>query len=377
MEKVLLKKKGLTEVNKYNVVVLRSFDNEFESKYTDLLYQADIKHKVNLNSIWLKTYIKSYIANNELFIICVNKGSKLIGCLPMFMDAVRATRFWNHRTLKIIGNGPTDFFDIVSLKNTENIVAQCIIKFLLTNNEWDKFELTQISRNSHYLKLLEENLSNNRNLNYTIDFPNGYYFVNTSKKSWYDYEREFKEKNKDLAKSERRLIKDNIRLEIKTHRFEIYSKLLDNLNLYEERRRSLGQINTYETQERNAFLNNLISKWEKSDRVELNQLLDSEGNIWAFQLDWIDNKIRYHWNHAYNESFKRYSPGKYLLKEIMKSSFSNADIDECNFMRGLSDYKSKLVDEKEMFSRIMVDNPKSIRLKATKMVSNFFKILRK
>src|SRR5690606_2370192 len=176
------------------------------------------------------------------------------------------------------------------------------------------------------------NLSNNRNLNYTIDFPNGYYFVNTSKKSWYDYEREFKEKNKDLAKSERRLIKDNIRLEIKTHRFEIYSKLLDNLNLYEERRRSLGQINTYETQERNAFLNNLISKWEKSDRVELNQLLDSEGNIWAFQLDWIDNKIRYHWNHAYNESFKRYSPGKYLLKEIMKSSFSNADIDECNFM---------------------------------------------
>lgn len=359
-----------------NTIVLDSFTETFESEYGALLADADIKHKVNLDFKWLNSYVHSYIPNNELFIIVVYEGSRMIGCLPLFKASVRATRFWNYRILKIIGNGPTDFFSIISLNNKEEVVISEITECLIKNHGWDKLELTEVPENHPGFTLFKDKLLS-RNLKCLIDYPNGYYFINTSNRPWGDYKNEFDNKNKDLAKAERRLIKDNINLQIKTYKKDIYPRLIESINLYEERRKSLGQTNTYETHERNVFLKSVISEREKYGGVELNQLMDTDENVWAFQLDWIDDRIRYHWNHAYNELYKRYSPGKYLLKEIMKSSFADEQIDECNYMRGLSDYKSKLVDEKGMFGRLILENPKSIRLKSTRLISKFFRIIRR
>lgn len=354
---------------------LNVLTDEFLNQYDDLLQATAIKHKVHLRGVWLKNYVRYYLSKKALSIFAVYQGNVLIGCLPMYVEEVRATRFWNYNVLRIIGNGPTDFFDILAKKGSEKIVVEQVFDFLQRNNFWDRFELTEIPETSPFYSLLTQSL-NIKKINYKVDFPNGFYFIDTKKESWEDYNIKFNQNNKDLQKSERRIVADNITLSIQKFHSGVYKKLVENIDLYAIRRASLKQKNTYETQEKNKFLEAVITEKEKNNSVELTQLVDVDGVVWAFQLDWIDNKIRYHWNHAYNESFKRYSPGKLILKEIMKESFVNPDILECNYMRGLSDYKSKLVDQKTMYFRIIMDNPKSIKLKLTNSISSVLKRLK-
>jgi CelD/BcsL family acetyltransferase involved in cellulose biosynthesis len=358
-----------------STIKLNTLTDTFYTQYNELLDSTISAHKINLREIWLRNYIKYYIKDKELSVIAVFQDDTLIGCLPMYVEKVKATRFWDYKVLKIIGCGPTDFFDILAEAGREVEVLVHIFQFLQKNKFWDKFELTEMSISSIIYELLPAILDN-IGIAFKMDYPNGFHYINTKKGTWADYEIIFNQNNKDLQKSERRIKADEINLKILKHHVDIYSKLIHNIDLYAARRASLNQKNTYDTQERNLFLESIIGEKEKTNEVELTQLVDDQGVVWAFQLDWIDNKIRYHWNHAYNEDFKRYSPGKLLLKEIMRQSFENPKIRECNYMRGLSDYKNKLVDQKTMYFRIVFENPKSIKLKFTKRISALLKKLK-
>jgi hypothetical protein len=358
-----------------STIKLNTLTDTFYTQYNELLDNTISTHKINLREIWLRNYIKYYIKDKKLSVIAVFQDDTLIGCLPMYVEEVKATRFWNYRVLKIIGSGPTDFFDILAETGHEELVLDSILEFLKENRFWDKFELTEIPVNSK-LYLLLPKLLDQKNIIHKKDYPNGFHFIDTKITNWTNYEVIFNQNNKDLQKSERRMKTDEISLDIVKHRSDVYSKLIENIDLYAARRATLNQKNTYETQERNLFLESIIAEKEKINGVELTQLVDGSGVVWAFQLDWIDNKIRYHWNHAYNEDYKRYSPGKFLLKEIMKQSFEDSEILECNYMRGLSDYKSKLVNQKIMFFRIVFENPRSIKIKITKLISIVLKRLK-
>src|SRR5690606_10982667 len=113
----------------------------------------------------------------DLFIIAVYQDNILIGCLPMYIEETRATRFWNYKVLKIIGNGPTDFFDIIVKEGFEKIVNEKIVNYLSRDKSWDKFELTELPEDSVSFPLLIDELKR-KELNHRIDYPNGYYFIN-------------------------------------------------------------------------------------------------------------------------------------------------------------------------------------------------------
>ncbi|OBX23253.1 MULTISPECIES: GNAT family N-acetyltransferase [Bizionia] len=342
----------------------------------DYLVTMEVEHIVQLNSNWLRAYIDNYLKKSQLKILCVYADNKLVGCLPMQLEKSRATRFWSYHILEILGNGPTDFFDIPLRKGLEKDILLLMIKYLKKKYFWDRIVLKNISETSKVITPLIQAL-NEHGLAFDLSRPNGFYWVDTNSQNWETYEREeFLKNNSDLNKAERRLKNDGIELYIEIFYTDIYLRLIDNINLYATRRDSLGQVNTYMTAERKGFLEQLITLYEKKNEVELTLLMDSSQTVWAFQLDWVFNSIRYHWNHAYNEDFKRYSPGKVLLKELMIRSFNDLNIKSCNHMRGLSDYKSKLVNRNNMFIQIEINNPKSFRLKATKLVSKGFKILR-
>lgn len=354
----------------------KRFPEEFEKKYTELLNLTHTKYKINLELLWLLSYKQNYIPANEAYILIAFEKEEPVGFLPLYIDRIRGTRFWQHRVLRILGSGPTDFFDVIAERGKELSIVQAMISYVMDDTSWEKFELTEIPASSISFQNLQKFLPE-KNIDFSLDFPNGYFFVDTKSRSWEEYEIEFNKKNKDLAKSERRITNDGFKLSVQTFKEDIYRHLIQSIELYEARRKSLGQKNTYETEERNRFLERVIGEKEKTGAVELNKLVDETGEVWAFQLDWLSDGVRYHWNHAYNEDFKRYSPGKVLLKEIMKRSFEDPNIKECNYMRGLSSYKSKLVDQKEMLGRIIIENPRSLRLKATKLAGKVLSIIRR
>ncbi|MDT0295762.1 GNAT family N-acetyltransferase [Mesonia ostreae] len=342
----------------------------------DQLVNKTCGFTVHLNSIWLTNYIKYYFEETQsTWILAAYNQDELVGCLPLQAEEKRATRFYNFTELRILGFGPTDFFDIpVAEENRQEILSH-LVAFLKNDSTWDKLMMTELPETSPNLKCLIEALRKEK-LEFELDEPNGFVYTAT-KGDWEDFlTTEFDPKNKDLAKSERRVAKKGYELKFSSYRENVYPELLKNIDLYAQRRESLGQFNKYETDNLKKFLQNIIEAYEAKKMVELT-VLEADGETWAFQLDWICNKTRYHWNHAYNEDYKRYSPGKLILKEVMRSSFYDPNIDYCNHMRGLSSYKDKFTDEKQMLIRIRIENSFSKKVKLTRLISKTLKAVKK
>lgn len=350
-------------------------NQEFWQSFDELVDKT-CEFTVHLNSIWLSNYIKYYFEPGQsTWILAAYDQDELVGCLPLQATEKRATRYYDFTELQILGFGPTDFFDIpVAEENREEILSH-LVGFLKKDKTWDKLILTSLPEHSINLKYFIEALEKEK-LEHEIDDPNGFAYVAT-KDDWEGFlKTEFNPKNKDLAKSERRVAKQGYQLKFNAYRENVYQELLKNIDLYAQRRESLGQFNNYETDNLKQFLKNIIEAYEAKKMVELT-VLEADGETWAFQLDWIRNKTRYHWNHAYNEEYKRYSPGKLILKEVMKESFHDPNIDYCNHMRGLSSYKDKFTTEKQMLKRIKIENPSSKKIKLTRLVSKTLKAVKK
>lgn len=341
----------------------------------DELVNKTCAFTVHLNSIWLMNYIKYYFEEKQsVWILAVYDGTNLVGCLPLQATEKRATRFYNFTELRILGFGPTDFSDIPVMEEDREEILSHLVSFLKKDKTWDKFFLTELPERSVNLQHFVQALKKAR-LEYVIDEPNGFAYTRTSG-DWEDFlKTKFNPKNKDLSKSERRVAKENYQLKFTTYRENVYQELLKNIDLYAQRRETLGQFNKYDTDNLKQFLKNIIEAFEAKKMVELT-VLEADGETWAFQLDWINDKTRYHWNHAYNEDYKRYSPGKIMLKELMRKSFQDPEIDYCNHMRGLSGYKEKFTNEKQMLVRIRIENPSSKKIKLTRMVSKTLKIVK-
>jgi len=341
----------------------------------DKLVERSCDLSVHLNSIWLSNYIKYYFINEQKpFIIAAYQGDNLVGCLPLQSNKKIATKYYNFTELNILGFGPTDFFDIPVIKEYREEILSHLIQFLKKDKTWDKLTLTELPERSEnvvaFLKILQQ-----EKLSYQVYEPNGFAYIATNGNWKHFFETKFNLHNKDLAKSERRIDRQGYQLKFTSYQENIYTELLKNIDLYAQRRESLGQLNKYDTDKLKKFLKKIIGAFEAKQMVELT-VLEADGETWAFQLDWINNKTRYHWNHAYNEDYKRYSPGKLILKELMKNSFYDANIDYCNHMRGLSGYKDKFTEESQMLKRIRIENPTSKKIKLTRLISKVLKIIK-
>lgn len=341
----------------------------------DTLAEKTCEFTVQLNSIWLSNYVEYYLdKSEEVYIIAAYNHTELVGCLPLQKTKKRATRFYDVTELKILGFGPTDFFDIPLQIDNKEQIAFHLISFLINDNTWDEFCLTSIPEQSKNLAALLSALDRKK-INYKIDKPLGYAFTETRGDWDYYLDAKFNPKNKDLSKSERRVENQGYELEFTTYQKNIYAQLIKNIDLYAQRRESLGQFNNYETDSLKKFLYNIIEMYEAEKMVELT-VLNANDEVLAFQLDWLSNRTRFHWNHAYNEDYKRYSPGKLILKELLRKSFENPDIHYCNHMRGIQGYKKKFTENRRMFYRLELENPKSKKIKLTRIISKLLKIIR-
>lgn len=61
----------------------------------DKLVIKNFRYCVQMNSIWIKAFAESYLSFDRLFIISIYDEDELVGCLPLQINEVRATRFWN------------------------------------------------------------------------------------------------------------------------------------------------------------------------------------------------------------------------------------------------------------------------------------------
>lgn len=343
----------------------------------DELTSKSIRYNVNLNSKWLQPYIEFYLTNGDPCFFSFYSDNHLVGCIPFQIMKERATRFWDFRVFKVLGDGPSDFFDFPILEGYHQEVFELFSKHLFDTKNWDRIEFVNIPENSIGLDYFKNSVINN-GLKPSIDIPNGFYYVSTKSDFWKDFKNEeWHLSNKDLMKSIRRISSDNLELSYERITKNVYERLIQHKTIYDDRRKTLNQFNYYNFDNFNKFLEKVIDNFEKENGVELTFLKNKNSEVLAMQLDWIIDGIRYHWNHAYNEDYKRYSPGKVLLLQILEKSFSENRILECNHMRGISSYKKSFTNNKVMLLRIRLENENSLRIKITRFVSVVLKYIKK
>lgn len=352
---------------------LISNPDEYFWQEFDTLSEANFEHNVQLQSIWLKPYIK-FLLKGSVYIVAVYKQTRLVGCLPLEMNYTRATRYWDYRVLSIIGGGSLDFFEVLTENDHREEILKNIFVFLQKQKKWDYVKLSLLPDDQVLEKVVHHVFEHHYEKRF---FQNsGCFFENTTGDWNGNYESLFNSKNKDLKKSERRLENDNIHCHLKIYTNDILYYFRKYVTLYAQRRESLNQLNKYENENYWNFLKKVLQNYENNDLVEFSVLYNDLQYPLAIQLDFIYKNTRYHWNHAYNEDYSRYSPGKLLLKMLLQKSFANPEIKQNNHMRGLSSYKKKLTSHKKYFYNIDITNKSSIRIFVTRGISRIFKLFR-
>lgn len=323
---------------------------------------------VQQNVRWLSAYISSYLkSDNALLFLRIAKDSDVLSFVSLQQSQKYINRFITLRNFYPLGWGPSDFYSIVAQPDSEKEVVEALASYWRDNSaDWDTITLENIpSSNSLPLALANKM----REWGFEVERKEGFgfYTVDTTK-DWEEYFTSFiKPSNKDLLKDLRKMEREGVELTVQHIRKDVYNNLKSVLDLYAQRRQSLGQPNSYETAERKEFVQKVTTSFEETENVELSLLLDASKNVWAFQLDFLWDGVRYHWNHAYNEDYKKYSPGKILLLKLMEASFRDPSIKEVNHMRGASAYKSKLADTFNPYINLKIINPYSKRLKWLKV----------
>jgi hypothetical protein len=346
----------VVSVEKENLVEFESFYCRYGSR------------TVNQNLVWLAAYRDCFLnKNNYSCLLRITNDSETLSFVGLQLEKENMGGLLSIRKYFQFGRGPSDFYSIVVKPGSEEEVVNALANhWYNTRDKWDTITLENIPASNMLPLSLVDKM---KDVGFTVEKKEGYGFYTTdTTRDWDKYFETFiRPANKDLLKDLRKLERNGVELSVQTIRKNVYDHLETVLNLYAQRRKSLGQANSYETDERKEFVKRITTAYEESENVELSLLIDSSQNVWAFQLDFLWDGVRYHWNHAYNEDYKKYSPGKILLLKLMEASFKDPSVHEVNHMRGASSYKSKLADTFNPYINIMIINPYSKRLMVRKV----------
>jgi hypothetical protein len=329
------------------------------------------RYGIHCANIWLSTYIECFDRQKSALILDISHTTsrEWLGALLLDVNKSRGTRFFFLRRLLPLGFGPSDFFDIPCQAGMETQVADSLADWLSHHTqEWDSMHLDFIPESSRMWQPLVDALTRH-GLPAKVTKDRKFFFVETNG-DWEAYDvTYFHAKNKDLKKDMRRIEREGYQVRLVEIRSGIANYLPQLFSFYGARREIKGQADVFDAAEWRAFLSDVIEKFEAKGWVRLSLLLDQNEEIWAHQLDWLMDGVRYHYFHSINEKFRAYSPGKVLLYLILKNAFADSQIKQCNFMRGESPYKENFANQTEAYVKIEVQNPKSYRNRLLKIAT--------
>jgi len=332
-----------------------------------------VQYPVQVNSIWYSNYFK-FFHPKTLFLKCKNShNNNCIGILPLEIVHRKGTRFWNHRIMQPFGGETLDFFEPLILPGFDEIFAYEIVNwFLINKDQWEEINFYPLPNVSPIAKLLKIFFIQKGFR--VIDAKKRHYYKIDTTEEWEKYnERFLNKKLSDLKNRKNRLTRDGLRIQVHHYYENIGGFLPELFDLYIKRREGLEQEFGLSSEIKRRFLSEITKAYQLNNEVVLSILQTDDHQTMAMQLDFLVNGIRYHYAPTFNSVFSKYSPSKILLYETLKESFTNPMINEFNFMRGESTYKSQFADQLENYNNFKVVNPFSTREKFTHLASKITK----
>lgn len=334
------------------------FSDDFEDKWNKLYKEAKNKN-IFMHPALIKTWLKTYknLRNfKPLFNVYYDKN------FIVFSPLLLWKKNWKNAFINtIIPAGYSDFdynTPIVVGEDIDNInkywdylIKELELKF---GNLFDTIELPAIQENFKSKKFIHCDNTYVMNLKEYINYD--------------DFLKTFKSKERNDIKRQTKRLNDLGKLTYKKVNGNKEGLIILEEMLYHH---SLKWPNAYKAPKlhKNILINGLKNNILHFSYLKLND------EIIAWNFSFKDENTYYYYMPAFKEKYKKYSPGKVLLHQIIKEMIENKKI-SFDFLRGSEEYKFKYpVTEKKLYC--FSKNQNNFKSKSKKLLLNlkrkFFK----
>ena len=333
--------------------IIRDFDSflKLRQGWNSLLEKSGINNPF-LRHEWLSSWWKGYGSDKKLFVVCFKKGGEVIGFAPLMKYRTKLTGI-STEAIGFIANHWVGL-DFIFLRDKNRIdclakLQECLLK------EKKITILSYLKEDCKTLELLTNELKT-RKAKFKIT-PKESSYINI-KGTWGEYLRGKTYNFRKDDKKKRKMIEDRGRVEFVrlTSDFDIKT-IIDELKEV--------SVNSWQgkngkaiisSEQGDIFYEDLFKEWRDYEIADIS-LLRLNGKAIAYIVGFNFNGCFYVFDTAYDERFKKMSPGMVIHNMLLEQLFSQGPK---KFDFGyMADYKKRWTDSVSVISDLIVF-PKSI-----------------
>lgn len=310
---------------------------------------------------WIYTWWKYFGPPNDLHLVTFRIKNELIGIAPFFIETYALGGISYYKKMRFIGDAiphqnargsfaiysPSDYLDIFTLPDYEEIVAQKLVDYLHDGNEiFDEIELNDVPGNgivaNFLIPALNEDhwqcLSDKTEVCPRLPAPDDMdTFMNDLKRK---VRYEFRYSKRAFTE------KDLLNLQnVRTN--EDFKKIYPHfIQLHQDRWNSQGNLGAFVDQRFRDFFEEVSLAFLDKEWLWLKSAFDNENNCIAVQYSVVHNQHVYDYQKAFDatSSLAKYSPGKGLQFFLIREA-SEQQMDVIDYLRGDEKYKFNTATE--------------------------------
>lgn len=304
---------------------------------------------------WLSAWWKYFGEDKQLLVILIKEDDRLLGIAPLMIESVpRIKGLLPHRTIRFLGEGPSDYADFIINEDRDQVIALILDHIQKRSNQWDEIDLAEIREDSPNTDILKREAAKRGFHPKTIHGVNCCYLpLNQDWESYFSSlgKRHKTNINRVIRKAEREA--GGIEFTRK-HPPEDLNSLLDKIvEIHRQRSQVKGRASFFETRE--AFVREVVSSFAEQGQTDL-LTLQIGGKVAAYILAFDYHNVVYVWNVAFDPDYTPFAPGvlafRFLIEDCMKNGYKEFD-----FMRGEEPYKEEWTKLTRRNYRITMTNP--------------------
>ena len=318
------------------------FINDFSSGY---LYESwnDILSQVKdanaqLTYEWISSCWDVFGGDKRLALIVVEDKGKIVGIAPLAVTTVISKAGLRLRKLAFIGDGLTDYQDLLMAEDKRQEVLYALFEFIFNaKQEWDAIHFRNMRGDSPNLPILR-NIFGDTPFRFVerINIRSPYISIDCK---WSDYYNTLgKNMKSDIKRRLNGLARAGKAEFVRLHELDDVAQILNIIkSIHVKCRQSKGGISWYTNGRRFELASLILRQFSNRKWLDL-VFLKLNDRIIAYYLGFIYNSIVHFWNTGFDPEYSHVSPGKLLLHYWIKDSFEKG-YKQFDFMVGEEPYK--------------------------------------
>lgn len=353
----IVQERGLT-----TSVVARTEDfDALGAEWNTLLEQcsASVYQSFEWQRIWWKYFGEG---NAQLHILVLRRAERVIGIAPFFIETTRTLGVLPLRKLAFIGQGPSDYLDVLFAKGEEEECAARVAEHLLTQNTlFDVIHLEDFSERLPNHSFLYDAL---KSKGFTIDhFINEYCPRTLLKENWEKTLASFKIDNRREIRRRSRNIHKNfaVEYEIVTDEKAAVEGIEAFMQLHQHKWTKDGHTGAFGDTRSAQFHRELAQAFARRGWLYLAFLrVNGERVATLYCFRFREDLAVYLTGSSKHADVYRFSPGRVLTAYCMEQAVAQGK-KVYDFMRGIEPYKYELDAKDTPNWAMLLYNPDSLK----------------